>query len=206
MGASPLGDHPSALWTAAVHVHEREAVGMRGMTLGIFGGLGHHRYGVVGSGDTLEAWETLRWEIYETITAANVLTAWTHDLGGFYPESGEHGIPPQVSLLRELSQMTAGVPPGNDAWMHDPERYLRWLQWGAQSPFFRPHASHGVVVPWAYNDTAAWMEPLWRWRSALLPYTYSAAHAASGSGVLPVRGLYIDWPEEEEGEGLVLLL
>lgn len=89
VGASPLGDHPSALWTAAVHVREREAAGRRGMTLGIFGGLGHHRYGVVGSGDTTEAWETLRWEVYATIAAANVLTAWTHDLGGFYPEGGE---------------------------------------------------------------------------------------------------------------------
>lgn len=92
---------------------------------------------------------------------------------------------------------TAGPPPGDGAWMHDPERYLRWLQWGAQSPFFRPHASHGVVVPWAYNATAAWMEPLWRFRSAILPYTYAAAHAAAATGVLAVRGLYVDWPGEE---------
>ena len=91
-----------------------------------------------------------------------------------------------------------GPPPGNGPWMHDPERYLRWLQWGAQSPIFRPHASHGVVVPWAYNSTADFMEPLWRWRSASLPYIYMSAHLAASTGALPVRGLYIDWPGEAD--------
>ena len=109
VGASPMGDHPSALWTAAVHVDEREAAGLRGMTLGIFGGLGHHRYGVVGSGDTLEAWETLRWQVYATVSAANVLVAWTHDLGGFYPEEGKGGC-----SLNEVHASGASSHDNND--------------------------------------------------------------------------------------------
>ena len=177
MGASPGGDHAAALWTAHVRVTRREqATGLRGMTLGIFGGLGHHRYGVVGSGDTQEAWKTLRYEAYLTITAANVLVAWTHDLGAFYPPSG---------------------PDDGGDWTHDPLLYLRWLQWGSLSPFFRPHASHGEVVPWAYPESfSAYMEPLWRLRSSLLPYLYTAAHAAAISGVLPCHGLYLDWANE----------
>ncbi len=176
MGASPGGDHSAALWTAHVRVTRRAATGLRGMTLGIFGGLGHHRYGVVGSGDTQEDWKTLRYEAYLTITAANILVAWTHDLGAFYPSSGSDD--------------------GSD-WKHDPLLYLRWLQWGSLSPFFRPHASHGEVVPWAYPESfSVYMETLWRLRSSLLPYLYTAAHAAAASGVLPCHGLYLNWPNE----------
>jgi hypothetical protein len=76
-----VADKP-VLWNAYVRVSRREARNERGMVLGIYGGLGHHRYPAVGSGDTFEEWYTLSFEIWLTMTAANVATEWSHDLGG----------------------------------------------------------------------------------------------------------------------------
>jgi alpha-glucosidase len=74
--ADPVEDQP-ALWSAYVRVQAEEAKGKRGMTLGIYGGLGHHRYPLVGSGDTYESYDTLSYEVYLSISSANVGVAWT---------------------------------------------------------------------------------------------------------------------------------
>jgi hypothetical protein len=71
------------LWSAYVHTSRRTQKNLRALTLGIYGGLGHHRYPGVGSGDVYEAWKTLRLEVYLTLTAANVGVEWNHDLGAF---------------------------------------------------------------------------------------------------------------------------
>ena len=76
------------------------------------GGLGHHRYPLVGSGDTYEAWETLAYEVTLSITAANVGVAWTHDLGAF------------------MSNIKGTNNDFNGKIHDDPELYLRWLQYG----------------------------------------------------------------------------
>jgi hypothetical protein len=51
-------DDPSrkpVLWNSYVRVTRRELVHkLRGFNLGIYGGLGHHRYPTCGSGDTYE--------------------------------------------------------------------------------------------------------------------------------------------------------
>jgi len=177
LGASPLGANSAALWSAAVRVATRERqFGLRGMTLGVYGGLGHHRYGIVGSGDTHEAYLTLAFEVYASFTSANVLTAWTHDIGGFYP------LPT--------------VPTDDPEWMHDPLLFLRWVQFGCFSSFFRPHAAQGEVRPWMYPNARA-LEGYWRLRNALVPYIYAAAHLAFQTGVVLVRPLYFDYPNEE---------
>ena len=41
---------------------------------------------LIGSGDTVQAWPTLAWEVYMTTVAANSAIAWTHDIGGFIPQ------------------------------------------------------------------------------------------------------------------------
>ena len=41
--------------------------GKRPFRLGIYGGLGSHRYPLVGSGDTIASWPTLGWEVYDSL-------------------------------------------------------------------------------------------------------------------------------------------
>jgi len=109
-------DKKPALWNAFVRVSRRENHGQRGMVLGIYGGLGHHRYPVccpplrdwsffrpldqaVGSGDTFEDWKTLTFQIYLTLTAANVAVEWNHDLVIWL-----HDVPIRVACSTEVSQ------------------------------------------------------------------------------------------------------
>ena len=44
----------STLWSAYVKNSRQLKRGKRGLTLGVYGGLGHHRLPMVGSGDTLQ--------------------------------------------------------------------------------------------------------------------------------------------------------
>ena len=44
------------LWSAYIHNSRRERKNKSGMSLGIYGGLGHHRYPGIGSGDVYESW------------------------------------------------------------------------------------------------------------------------------------------------------
>ena len=80
-GAQPM------LWSNYVHHQLLQQQGKRGLVLTPYGGLGNHRFPQVGSGDTDVAYATLEFQVYQTATAANVLTHWTHDLGGFHQSS-----------------------------------------------------------------------------------------------------------------------
>ena len=50
---------------------------------GINGGLGAHRYPLIGSGDTEASWATASYQMYMNIAGANLATAWTHGDGLF---------------------------------------------------------------------------------------------------------------------------
>jgi len=70
-----------------------------------YGGLGNHRFPLVGSGDTAAAWSVLQYQIKMTTDAANVATHWTHDLGGFDPDqdmSGPRPRPAEMYVARFL--------------------------------------------------------------------------------------------------------
>lgn len=122
-------------------------------------------------------WETLAYQVYMTTAAANVLTAWTHDVGGFF-QGHDNQMP--ASRLR------------------DPELLLRWLQFAVFSPILRTHCNHCEIRPWLYPNWEL-LRPTYRLRNALVPYIYSAAaHTTRSSGVLPLHGLYVDWPDEED--------
>ena len=45
---------------------------------GINGGLGAHRYPLIGSGDTEASWAMASYQMYMNIAGANLATAWTH--------------------------------------------------------------------------------------------------------------------------------
>ena len=158
----------STLWSAYVKASRQLKRGKRGLSLGVYGGLGHHRLPMVGSGDTTQEWATIAYEVYMTITSANVAVAWLHDLGGFIPQPA----------------------------LHTPEMFLRWLQWGLFSPAFRTHCAGCELRPWLFPNFKQ-LRPVYQLRNAMGPYLYSAAAAATNSGVLPLHPLYYDWPNEQ---------
>eukprot|EP01124_Arcella_intermedia_P015331 TRINITY_DN2181_c0_g1_i1.p1 TRINITY_DN2181_c0_g1~~TRINITY_DN2181_c0_g1_i1.p1 ORF type:complete len:805 (-),score=117.85 TRINITY_DN2181_c0_g1_i1:35-2449(-) len=168
-----LGDNVTApvLWSSHIRAIDRIRKGSRGMLLGIYGGLGSHRYPIVGSGDTNADWITLAFEIYLTITASHVGVAWTHDLGGFYDADG------------------------NSGGMRDPEMFLRWLQFGALSPWFRTHCSHCEIRIWMYPNYPL-LKQTFVLRNSLFPYIYSASRKSYETGLIIVKPMYFQWPLE----------
>ena len=66
---------PASLWSSYVRTSRLVQKGKRPFRLGIYGGIGSHRYPLVGSGDTIASWPTLGWEVYMTITGSNVADA-----------------------------------------------------------------------------------------------------------------------------------
>lgn len=135
-----------------------------------WGGLGSHRYQIGFSGDTYPTWATLQWQPYFTSTASNVgYGYWGHDLGGH-----------QYS---------------DDC--NDPERYLRWMQFGVFTPIFRTHATNDGRIErriWKFDNFDQLRETVVL-RYALFPYIYTAARQAYDTGVCINRPLYYDYPE-----------
>ena len=90
-----------------------------------------------------------------------------------------------------------GPPPGNP--QDDADLYARWVQLGTFQPVLRLHSSAGNRLPWDYpqpadSDAASFL----RLREALVPYTYTLADQATGSGLPITRPLYLDYPDAPE--------
>ncbi|MDX2175514.1 MAG: glycoside hydrolase family 31 protein [Candidatus Sumerlaeia bacterium] len=164
-------------WLNHAHWRDQEenpARRERPLILSRWGGIGGHRYPLGFSGDVFSTWESLAFQIGFTATAGNVGFAyWSHDIGGFQPGAVE------------------------------PELYLRWVQWGALSPVLRTHGSnnpHAERRLWAAMPQELFehaREAVWL-RYSLLPYLYSLAHEAHGSGMPPLRPMYLHWPHQED--------
>ncbi len=141
-----------------------------------WGGLGSHRYPLGFSGDTYIAWETLAYQPEFTATSANVNYGyWGHDLGGhMFDNATEHT---------------------------NPERYLRWLQFGVFTPLFKIHPTKHPNIeryPWLFPEQLFRMVDVFHLRYALVPYLYNAARANFDTGVAMCHPLYYDWPEAQE--------
>jgi hypothetical protein len=64
------------------------------------------------------------------------------------------------------------------------------------------HSDHGDRLPWDYTgDAAAGAQRFLRLRSALVPYTYTAAEQANTTGVPIVRPMYLDYPTAVDKTG-----
>jgi len=90
-----------------------------------------------------------------------------------------------------------GPPPGNP--QDDADLYARWVQLGTFQPVLRLHSSAGNRLPWDYpqpadSDAASFL----RLREALVPYTYTLADQATGTGLPITRPLYLDYPGAPE--------
>ena len=143
----------------------------RGLILSRYAGLGSHRYPAGFSGDTVASWESLDFQAYFNLTAANVgFVFWSHDIGGF----------------------TGGI--------RDSELFIRWVQLGVFSPFLRLHATNNPFASkeiWRFLPSAQPVIAHWlRMRHRLIPYLYTE-HWRQHTELIPViRPSYYEYPQE----------
>ena len=131
--------------------------------------VGSHRYGIFFTGDLHGMWESLPVLVPATIRGGNQLMPYMNNLcGGVF----------NVDLPVEL--------------------YQRCVQFGAFSPVIWFHGLWGLRLPWEYGHEG---EETYRkfvgLRYSLLPYIYSYSRVAHDTGLPLVRGVYLDYPDQE---------
>ncbi len=79
-----------------------------------------------------------------------------------------------------------------------PEGYVRWIEYGALSPVYRPHCTRNLQrMPWAFGPEAERITRDYvRMRYRLLPTLYAAAHENYLTGEPVLRRLDLDFPGE----------
>lgn len=81
------------------------------------------------------------------------------------------------------------------------ELFIRWIQVGAFTPFFRTHSALHTRAqePWSFGKEAeSIVREFIELRYRLLPYTYTAFREAHETGLPIMRPLLLEYPEEPE--------
>jgi alpha-glucosidase (family GH31 glycosyl hydrolase) len=83
-----------------------------------------------------------------------------------------------------------------------PELYVRWFQFGAFCPLFRPHGDQTQVrEPWQFGpEVEAICRKYLMLRYRLLPYLYTAAVEACETGMPILRPLVLAFPSDPRVE------
>jgi alpha-glucosidase/alpha-D-xyloside xylohydrolase len=175
---------------------------LRPFALNRNGYAGLQRYGWLWSGDVYSTWKTLAAQVMEGINMGLCgIPYWGTDTGGFVP----------------TKELTA-------------ELFLRWFQFSAFCPLFRGHGrTWKLRLPWGWNlgdygpaeltpaftvddlpppealhNTA--VEEICRkylnTRYSLLPYIYSAVAETHATGMPLIRGLWLQFPDDEKARAL----
>jgi len=90
-----------------------------------------------------------------------------------------------------------------------PGDYIRWIEYGALSPVYRPHCTLNLMrMPWTFGPEAEWMaRRLLNMRYRLLPEFYAAARLNYDTGEPILRRLDLDYPQysqaKQESEYLI---
>jgi alpha-glucosidase (family GH31 glycosyl hydrolase) len=81
-----------------------------------------------------------------------------------------------------------------------PEGYIRWIEYGALSPIYRPHCTHNLTrMPWTFGPEAEWTARRFlNLRYRLLPVFYAAARENYDTGEPILRRLDLDYPRYPE--------
>ncbi len=123
---------------------------------------------------------------------------WTGDIG-----SSSSDLAQEVENLVRCSEncfpymsSDCGGHTGNP----DKEQFIRWMQYGALSPIFRPHCTKTVKrtrEPWLYDgETLAIVREYLLLRYRLLPYLYANAYEAYLTGMPIFRSLALEYPKD----------
>lgn len=158
-------------WLNELYYEHSRKNGKRGISFSRWGGWGEQKHPIFFSGDTLATWDILDYEVRFTISSSNAgCFYWGHDTGGFYGERN---------------------------W----EMYVRWTQFTAFSACLRVHSQRDEKLdrrPWLWGETAQnAMKRAYHMRSQLIPYIYSSAYEAYEQSLPLIRGMYIEFPCEE---------
>ena len=121
---------------------------------------------------------------------------WTGDIGP-WPDFLRRGVENAVhagvqSLFPYLSEDLGGhtADPA-------PEGYIRWIEYGALSPVYRPHCTHNHErMPWTFGPRAEMIaRNFLDMRYRLLPVFYAAAHENYETGEPLLRRLDLYFPQ-----------
>lgn len=147
---------------------------------------GQQRYSAVAwSGDISSRWHDMKDQISAGVNFSMSGTPyWTMDAGGFLVEKRFHR--PDSANREEWREMNA-----------------RWYQYGAFLPLFRAHGQFPFREPFhiaeeghpAYSSMTYYI----RLRYRLLPYIYSLAGKVHHEDGSMIRGLAMDFPEDQQG-------
>ncbi|KAF7546320.1 hypothetical protein G7Z17_g8524 [Cylindrodendrum hubeiense] len=147
--------------------------GSKPLVFSRYAGPGSHRYPVGFSGDSINTWDSLRFQPEFTATASNVGYGWwSHDIGGHM------------------------------AGYRDDELATRWVQFGALSPILRLHSSNSPWTskePWHFRgENHRAMKQFMQLRHRLIPYIYTANVTSVPEGLPLVQPLYWRFPKRNE--------
>lgn len=159
------------MWTREIEYEGSEKItNKRGFIFCRFGTWGSHRSGGFFTGDLIPEWGNLRVLVPFDIQGGNML----------------------VPYINNLAVAVFGLN-------IEPELYARWTQFSAFSPIFWYHGLWGLRLPWEYGEQGKALDRKFLGlRERLIPYTYTYARIAHETGLPLVRGLYLDYPDQEQ--------
>ena len=124
---------------------------------------------------------------------------WTGDIGpdyDFLRRAVENAVFSGVQSLFPYESDDLGGHVANPT----TEQYIRWIEYGALSPVYRPHCTHNLErMPWAFGPEAETDARNYiNMRYRLLPVFYAAAHENYKTGEPLLRRLDLDHPDHPE--------
>lgn len=124
---------------------------------------------------------------------------WTGDIGpgyDFLRRAVENAVHSGVQALFPYESDDLGGHTSNPT----PEEYIRWIEYGALSPVYRPHCTHNLErMPWVFGPEAETdARNFVNMRYRLLPVFYAAAHENYEIGEPLLRRLDLYFPQFPE--------
>ncbi|WP_206367137.1 glycoside hydrolase family 31 protein [Sphingobacterium sp. SGG-5] len=149
------------------------------MTRAAYAGLQRYTFGWTGDSgngaDVLEGWAQMANQVQVGISAGlGGIPFWTTDISGYCGDITDY------PAMAEL--------------------YTRWMQFGVFNPLSRAHhEGDNAVEPWLFGDVAEKnVKAAIELKYQLFPYIYSYARQAHDSGLPLVRGLFMEYPQDEQ--------
>src|SRR5690606_864017 len=149
------------------------------MTRAAYAGLQRYTFGWTGDSgngaDVLEGWAQMANQVQVGISAGlGGIPFWTTDISGYCGDITDY------PAMAEL--------------------YTRWMQFGVFNPLSRAHhEGDNAVEPWLFGDVAEKnVKAAIELKYQLFPYIYSYARRAHDSGLPLVRGLFMEYPQDEQ--------
>jgi hypothetical protein len=124
---------------------------------------------------------------------------WTGDISPSY-ESLQRGVENAVHAGVESLFPYMSEDLGGHISDPTPEAYIRWIEYGALSPVYRPHCTHNLErMPWTFGPEAEEVARNFiNMRYRLLPVFYAAVHENYETGEPLLRRLDLDYPQFAE--------